>query len=82
MSIADGESWERENGPPAPRAMSDAQHANRIKDLAHELTKAINAASDAGLDVDVDAQTIRMQSMNNAKAVPVWTIHATVARPL
>ena len=82
MGLADGEAWERENGPPPPRALSDVEHAKTIRDLAEQLVTAINAASNVGLDVNIDARSIEMQSLGNAKAVPVWRLDVQTARPL
>lgn len=64
------------------RGVHDTEHATRIKHLAASLTKAINDAANAGLDVDVDAQTTMHRSLNGSRAVPIWTITTKIARPL
>ena len=61
---------------------SDSAIAANINSLAEKLQSAVVDAANLGLDVDIDAQSVRMHSLGSAKAVPIWRVRASIARPL
>jgi len=62
--------------------MTDSDHAKAVKDAASALDSSLKAAGEAGLDCAVDTQTVYSLTIGDSKQVSIWSVTATVARPL